>query len=43
VVVDDRGRDARPSGDLVHRRAAIAALGEDLGSRALDEVAALLF
>ena len=42
VVVDDRGRDARPAGDLVHRRAAIAALGEDLGGRALDHVAALL-
>ena len=43
VVVDDRGRDARSSRDLVHRRAAIAALGEDLGGRALDELAALLF
>jgi len=42
VVVDDRSRDARPGGDLVHRRAAIAALGEDLGSRALDAVATLL-
>ena len=42
VVVDDRRRDARPRGDLVHRRAAIAALGEDLGGRALDHVAALL-
>jgi len=43
VVVDDRRRDARSAGDLVHRGAPIAALGEDLGGRALDQVAALVF
>jgi hypothetical protein len=40
VVVDDRRRDTRAGGDLVHGRAAIAALGEDLGGRALDHLAA---
>ena len=42
VVVDDRRRDARAPRDLVHRRAAVAALGEHLGGRALDHLAPLL-
>jgi hypothetical protein len=42
VVVDDRRRHAGAPGDLVHRGAAIAALGEQLGGRALDDLAARL-
>jgi hypothetical protein len=38
VVVEHRGRHARAPRDLLHRRAAVAALGEDLGGRALDDL-----
>src|SRR5215216_5923984 len=40
VVVQDRRRHAGPRRDLVDRRAAVTALGEHLGRRLLDDLAA---
>ena len=41
VVVDHGRRHAGAAGDLVDRRAAVAALGEHLRGRPLDHLAAL--
>jgi hypothetical protein len=41
VVVEHWRRDLGPAADLVDGRAVVAALGEDLGGRPLDHLAAL--
>jgi hypothetical protein len=40
VFVDDRCGHPRPAGDLLDRGAAVAALGEQVGGGALDQLAA---